>query len=292
MFLPRPLPRACTLIFWTNFFSVTTLLIKCGDASSRPHRLDERNLQSDCQSRPSNTTTFVNLSHSGIKTLACLPTWVQTVDLSFNDLQSIHAFPATELSNLNFLNMSFNAIRTTHDLFLPSSLLELDLSHNGLLAFDAEWRDAFPTLTHLSLRSNNLTHVTLTATSFPPSLSYLDLTDNPHLHLALSTDVATRFRQPTFTLRLPTLSATWAGCTGSDMLGSTSVCVLGLHSTRDDNGNSSLPSATGDSTPSYVATIAACLVFFALAIVVTRSTMCRAFDDLPLQEYPEAVSPT
>ncbi|CAK4083005.1 unnamed protein product [Aphanomyces euteiches] len=95
---------------------------------------------------------------------------------------------------------------------LPATLETLDLSYNqGGMAWFSMAQVATSNLTHLYLRGNNLSTIVLTQQTLPPSLTYLDLSDNPNVIVFADRSTYTSLARQQIVLKVNTSLATVSG---------------------------------------------------------------------------------
>ena len=115
----------------------------------------------------------LDLGHLGLRSLPTLPTSLQKLDVSWNNLTSLPALQA--LTSLQELDASWNQLTDLPDLQALTSLQRLDVSNNKLTSLPA--LQALSSLQKLHVYRNKLT-------SLPPlqdlvSLQELNVSENP-----------------------------------------------------------------------------------------------------------------
>ncbi|KAH9168793.1 hypothetical protein AeNC1_017837 [Aphanomyces euteiches] len=161
----------------------------------------------------------LDLSKQSISTIDVLPSMATSLDLSFNSIQSLGSQPIPP--RLKALNLSRNALMVGWtNRSLPVTLETLDLSYNqGGMAWFSMAQVATSNLTHLYLRGNNLSTIVLTQQTLPPSLTYLDLSDNPNVIVYADRSTYTSLARQQIVLKVNTSLATVSGfCLGSLVL--------------------------------------------------------------------------
>ncbi|CAK4112698.1 unnamed protein product [Aphanomyces euteiches] len=165
-----------------------------------------------------------------------------------------------QASKFTRLNLSYNALSSMENLLcLPSSLQVLDVSYNQLTAMENINWNSFSNLTTLILRGNAI--ASMRNTSFPPTLTTLDLSNNPLASVVLSQATYTQLNalpslsMHTTTQRVDLLlnNFEFNGCGVQDIkyLGENVVCIA-----TEPTLKSTLGSTLGD--------LAILVVFFAI----------------------------
>ncbi|KAG9407089.1 hypothetical protein AC1031_001733 [Aphanomyces cochlioides] len=139
----------------------------------------------------------LTLSCPSTNASACVMTANGTATPIAIDMDSIGSLNATkrsidtvdcktlQASNFTRMNLSYNALSSMENLLcLPSSLQVLDVSYNELAAMENINWNYFPNLTTLILQGNAI--ASMRNTSFPSTLTTLDLSDNPLASVVLS----------------------------------------------------------------------------------------------------------
>ncbi|OQR94934.1 hypothetical protein ACHHYP_20032 [Achlya hypogyna] len=122
------------------------------------------------------TGNALDLSSRDLARVEGLPLTPVSINLAQNAITAVHA---PDASGLSYLNLSSNLLQGDSLLSLPTNITTLDLSFNAFTTLDNStfnWLQ-LPKLQTLLLRGNGLTR--LQGNHFPPSLTFLDLSDNP-----------------------------------------------------------------------------------------------------------------
>ncbi|KAH9095311.1 hypothetical protein Ae201684P_013427 [Aphanomyces euteiches] len=164
---------------------------------------------------------------------------------------------------------------------LPATLETLDLSYNqGGMAWFSMAQVATSNLTHLYLRGNNLSTIVLTQQTLPPSLTYLDLSDNPNVIVFADRSTYTSLARQQIVLKVNTSLATVSGfCLGSLVLPISPTAYVCIEiegwatAPPSQAPQTTMPSSTSSTTICiYVATIVGVMwsIFLILYIVTYR----------------------
>ncbi|KAF0725248.1 hypothetical protein Ae201684_016265 [Aphanomyces euteiches] len=210
----------------------------------------------------------LDLSKQSISTIDVLPSMATSLDLSFNSIQSLGSQPIPP--RLKALS-------------LPATLETLDLSYNqGGMAWFSMAQVATSNLTHLYLRGNNLSTIVLTQQTLPPSLTYLDLSDNPNVIVFADRSTYTSLARQQIVLKVNTSLATVSGfCLGSLVLPISPTAYVCIEiegwatAPPSQAPQTTMPSSTSSTTICiYVATIVGVMwsIFLILYIVTVSET--------------------
>ncbi|CAK4989953.1 unnamed protein product [Aphanomyces euteiches] len=203
------------------------------------------------------------LNHANITAVQSLPKEPHIIDLSFNSIAAIPRFESP--SSVLELNLSHNNLTWKSSMHIPRNVNILDLSYNRI----NYWTFNFSKLTKLAelyLRGNGLTNVRF-VNMLPPSLVKLDLSDNPIV--TIDVDKATYSRSNDFNVEIIYASnntiSNWS-CVGKNH----SICVTGSSDdddTDDDDDSKQDGDLTIDSNRSVLA-VRAIVYWVALGVVV------------------------
>ncbi|CAK4112711.1 unnamed protein product [Aphanomyces euteiches] len=181
------------------------------------------NASSACVMNANGTATPIAINMNSIESLNATKKSIDTVDC-----QTLQA------SKFTRLNLSYNALSSMENLLcLPSSLQVLDVSYNQLTAMENINWNSFPNLTTLILRGNAI--ASMRNTSFPPTLTTLDLSNNPLASVVLSKATYTQLNAlPSLSMHTTTQHVDlllknfqFNGCSVQDIkyLGENVVCI-------------------------------------------------------------------
>ncbi|KAF0687629.1 Aste57867_20613 [Aphanomyces stellatus] len=209
---------------------------------------------------------LLNLGKTQLVSMAntTLPRACKILKLHNNQLSSIEAVPVAALAALRELDLSGNPISRVSGA-LPPSLHTLMMDNCRLTDIPANWTAVAPHLKHLSLTGNQLT--AFSPTDLPPSLTSLELDDNPLVEFNVDARLVAQLRK----LKVFTASTSHVTCahdaTKTLVQHHAFVCVrpeeVGVRGANASGGRSSMAAVGG-----IVGAVAAVTITLALVLLL------------------------